>query len=202
MQPTLTILHTMLQCPFKAWQLSREDASLEPTIRLFPKVEAKHERLATAAYAIEQGETLPYFTGRSTSSKFSKEAEALLAKTKDCITNETPPPFTLIAHCSECQFKGSCYAKLKEKDCISLLPGMTPTVVAKYHKKGITTITQLSHMFRPRRSGRVPQRAVRYLVELKALAIREQKTFVVHPQHFGGCSVWCITRIDSPVART
>jgi len=171
----------MLHCPYKAWQLSKENAPLAQAMPLIRKETAKHERLVATAWAIQQGETLPYSIGRSTSSKFTKEAGALLAKTKECITSDTPPPFSLIAHCSECQFKQSCYKKLKEKDCISLLPGMTPTVVAKYHKKGITTITQLSHMFRPRRSGRVPQRAVRYLVELKGLAIREQKTFVVQP---------------------
>src|SRR5207237_4781061 len=74
----------------------------------------------------------------------------------------------------------SCYKKLKEKDCISLLAGMTPKVVAKYHKKGITTITQLSHLFRPRRSHRTPQTSGRYQWELKALAIREQKKFILH----------------------
>ncbi len=179
----------MLECPYKAWQLSKENVSLEQTKPLLESSIAKHERLASAAWAIEQGETLPMATDRRTSSKFIKEAESLLVKTKNCIGNETPPPFTLIAHCSECQFKESCYKKLKERDCISLLPGMTPTVVAKYHKKGITTITQLSHMFRPRRSGRVPQRAVRYLVELKALAIREEKTFVVHPPNVTHSSV-------------
>jgi len=179
--PTLHILQAMLHCPYKAWQLSKGDVELEQTIPLFQKGSVKSERLAAVAWAVEQGGSLPNAIGRITSSKFTKEAEVLLGKTKECIASDVPPPFSLISHCSECQFKEACHKKLKEKDCISLLPGMTPTVVAKYHKKGITTITQLSHMFRPRRSGRVPQRAVRYLVELKALAIREQKTFVVHP---------------------
>jgi Transposase IS66 family/RNase_H superfamily len=181
MQPTLPILRAMLPCPYKAWQLAREAAPVELTIPLHPKTTSKPERLVTLAWSLEQGETLPSSTDHRSVLKFAKEAEALLAKTKACIGSDTPPPFFQIAHCSECQFKESCYKKLKEKDCISLLPGMTPTVVAKYHKKGITTITQLSHLFRPRRSGRVPQRSVRYLVELKALAIREQKTFVVQP---------------------
>jgi len=64
-------------------------------------------------------------------------------------------------------------------DCISLL-GMPPATVAKYHKKGITTITQLSHLFRPRRRARTIPVKGRYLYELKALAIREQKTYVLH----------------------
>jgi hypothetical protein len=64
-------------------------------------------------------------------------------------------------------------------DCISLL-GMPPATLAKYQKKGITTITQLSHLFRPRRRARTLPVRGRYLYELKALAIREQKTYVLH----------------------
>jgi hypothetical protein len=64
-------------------------------------------------------------------------------------------------------------------DCITLL-GMPPATLAKYQKKGITTITQLSHLFRPRRRARTLPVKGRYLYELKALAIREQKTYVLH----------------------
>lgn len=64
-------------------------------------------------------------------------------------------------------------------DSLSLL-GMPPATLAKYHKKGITTITQLSHLFRPRRRSRALAIKGRYLYELKALAIREQRTYVLH----------------------
>src|SRR5690606_20081927 len=47
----------------------------------------------------------------------------------------------------------------------------------KYQKKGITTITQLSYLFRPRRRISLNPTAS-YAVELKALAIREQKTYI------------------------
>jgi Transposase IS66 family/RNase_H superfamily len=96
---------------------------------------------------------------------------------------EHPPPFYKIAHCTACQFKNACFQKLKEKDCISLLAGMTPKAMAKYHNKGITTITQLSYLFKPRRR-RSPNPQSSYLYELKALAIREKKTFVVEPPVF------------------
>ena len=60
--------------------------------------------------------------------------------------------------------------------------GMSAKVLAKYHSKGMFTITQLSHIFRPRRRGRRPQNsACSYLWDLKALAIREKKTFVIYP---------------------
>jgi hypothetical protein len=65
-----------------------------------------------------------------------------------------------------------------ERDCISLLPSMSMKSLLKYHNKGITTITQLSHLFKPRRRRAAnPQSS--YLWELKALAIREKKTFVI-----------------------
>jgi hypothetical protein len=91
-----------------------------------------------------------------------------------------PPPFYKIPHCSECQFKSTCRQKLIERDCISLLPSMSPKSMLKYHNKGITTITQLSYLFKPRRR-RAPNPQSSYLWELKALAIREQKTFVIQP---------------------
>ena len=67
----------------------------------------------------------------------------------------------------------------ERQDSIRLL-GMPPATMAKYYKKGITTIMQLSHLFRPRRRGRVLSVKGRYLYELKALAIREQKAYVLH----------------------
>lgn len=114
--------------------------------------------------------------------QYSKKAQKLLAVLKEIINREEPPPFYRNPHCPECQFKDSCYKKLKQRDCISLLPGMSAKVLAKYHSKGMFTITQLSHVFRPRRRGRRPQnRNGSYLWDLKALAIREQKTFVIYP---------------------
>ncbi len=178
MELTLPLLHAMLHCPYKAWQLSRDitvplrQGSIPQTAKL------RNERLVTMAWSLEQGESLPREYNHRTS-KLTKDAEVLLSKTKECILNEAPPPFHLIPHCSECPFKESCYQKLREKDCISLLAGMTPKVVEKYHKKGITTITQLSYLFRPRRSQRSLQTSGRHMWELKALALREQKTFVI-----------------------
>ena len=124
--------------------------------------------------------TIPSASIRLT--QYSKKAQKLLATLKEIISKEEPPPFYRNPHCPECQFKDSCYKKLKERDCISLLPGMSAKVLAKYHNKGMFTITQLSYIFRPRRRGRRPQnRQGSYLWDLKALAIREQKTFVMYP---------------------
>ena len=149
MKPPIQILEAMLHCPYKAWQLSRQQL-------------AGHDVLTSVVV----------------SAKLQKKAEQLLTATIAIITKEQPPNFYKIPHCSECQFKGNCYKKLVERDCISLLPSMSLKSMLKYHQKGVTTITQLSHLFKPRRR-RAPNPQSSYLWELKALAIREQKTFVI-----------------------
>lgn len=174
----------MVQCPYKAWQLSKENDPVEDRIPPIPNAISKNDHIVSLAWSIEQGTTLQ--SERRSSPQNARKAEALLAKTISCIASDSPPQFYRISHCSQCQFNESCYSKLKEKDCISLLAGMTPRVLTKYHTKGITTITQLSHLFRPRRSHRSLQISGRYLWELKALAIREQKTFVLNPPNLTG----------------
>lgn len=114
--------------------------------------------------------------------QYSKKAQSLLAELKLLLSKDEAPLFYRNSHCSECQFNDSCYRKLKDRDCISLLPGMSVPVMAKYHNKGLFSITQISHTFRPRRRGRRPQNpGGAYLWDLRALAIREQKTYVIYP---------------------
>ncbi len=114
--------------------------------------------------------------------QYTKQAEKLLSETLETINSDTPPAFYRNSHCPECQFWGSCYEKLKERDCISLLGGISEKILKKYHSRGFFSILQLSHTFRPRRRRqRSPQLSGSFLWELKALAIREQKTFVLHP---------------------
>jgi hypothetical protein len=180
MLPNLSILQAMQCCPYKAWRLSKENviSENEPTPDLIKNSPKEDSIALTAWYQINPNE-IPSSTSQSKLHKYSKEADQLLEKATSILSNDAPPPFYKISRCSECQFKDSCYKKLQEKECISLLAGMTPKVMDKFRKKGITTITQLSHLFRPRRSRRKPQVTGRYLYELKALAVREQKTFVI-----------------------
>ena len=188
MELTLPILQAMVHCPYKAWQLSQNPIRAGYSESIPFLVKLRNDRLATLAWSLEQGSSLPLeYNNRP--SKLAKDAETLLSKTKECIANETPPPFYQIPHCADCPFQESCNQKLRERDCISLLAGMTPKVVAKYHKKGITTITQLSYLFRPRRSHRSLQTSGRHIWELKALALREQKTFVLQRPNFEKDSV-------------
>ncbi|MBS1904880.1 MAG: IS66 family transposase [Bacteroidetes bacterium] len=124
--------------------------------------------------------------------KYITKAQELIRTTYAIVSNGSPPPFYKIAHCSECQYRNKCHTQLQERDCISLLPGMTPTVREKYHRKGITTITQLAHLFRPRRRSRALHITNRYQWELKALAIRDKKTYVIQAPdiHSQGVSIF------------
>jgi predicted RecB family nuclease len=194
METNWRIMRAMLDCPYKAWLLSKEQETIPKQLIVFPheKITA-NDKTALTAFYISQGEETKQTIDRTEvllgkeskpitiRIKPSKRVEKLLVETKKIISNTEPPVFYKNKHCPECQFKESCYKKLKEKDCISLLGSISPKIIAKYHSKGIFSITQLSHLFRPRRrSRRKPKIAANYMWELKALAIREQKTFVMY----------------------
>lgn len=150
MEPNTLVLGAMQHCSYKAWQLAREEIETQPVLD-------SSKRKQTISWE-----------------RKILDAQLLIAK-------EVPPPFYQNKHCPECKYNSSCLAKLKERDCISLLGNMSPKVISRYNKKGIFSVLQLSHTFRPRRRGsRKPTIATVCLWELKALAIREQKTYVMY----------------------
>jgi predicted RecB family nuclease len=208
MLPSWNILQAILHCHYKAWQLARSEEeqidigqehliSTENAITLPLNFLTPIDRLIIAAllqgqsHATNQSQqSVKIIFGGQNSPKQSStvlirldsmKAQKLYVDARDIINKNDPPPFYRNTHCPECQFRDVCYKKLKERDCISLLSSMSPKVIAKFHKKGIYSITQLSHLFRPRRRRRHPQVSSNYLWELKALAITEQKTFVLSP---------------------
>jgi predicted RecB family nuclease len=112
---------------------------------------------------------------------------ALVREVQKHITNITvilaksaPPDLVLNSHCKQCEFQARCHNAAKQKDDLSLLSGMSEKERKKLHGKGIFTITQLSHTFRPRRRGRHSQgKEERFHHSLRALAIRENKIHAV-----------------------
>lgn len=190
MKPNWKILQAMQYCPYKAWQINRDpDSELETPQLSSAKISAI-DKIALTAHAFflseEKGEKVRHLNilkGKDNLSiqiKPSLKAEKLLADTKRILDSDAPV-FYKNKHCPECQFWETCRQKLKDKDCISLLGSISPKIIERYHKKGIFTVLQLSHLFRPRRrSRRKPRIASNYLWELKALAIREQKTYVMY----------------------
>jgi predicted RecB family nuclease len=88
------------------------------------------------------------------------------------------PSVVLNKHCPSCPFRHACLEQAEREDNLSLLDRMTPQLMRKYHDKGIFTIRQLSHIYKPRRSRKKAKRQVRHSLELQALAIRTGKIHV------------------------
>jgi predicted RecB family nuclease len=197
-QPNWKTLQAMLHCHYKAWQLAKDNSpSLAPPVDFNTPLQLPLQSLTpgdklvlTALYSRHletitvQQIKIVYANGQPATLKLrlnSTKARKLLQDTLDIISQDAPPPFYKNAHCPDCFFQDACYQKLNERNCISLLTGIPPKVILKFHKKGIYSIQQLAHLFRPRRRRRHPQASTNYLWELKALAITEQKTFVLYP---------------------
>ena len=173
----LSIILAMQRCAYKAWLLNKEQTlTTEPGSVLKIGTTLSNDKIAAVAWRLLQ-DTLDELPG--TTKAVEAKAKKLLAAAQETVQKETPPAFYRNKHCPECQFRESCHKKLLERDCISLLAGMTPKTLAKYHNRGFFTITQLSFAFRPRKRRMAGKIAGTYLWELKALAIREKKTYVL-----------------------
>ena len=108
------------------------------------------------------------------------KVQKLTVKTATLLSKPSPPDLILNRHCAACEFQYRCREKAVEKDDLSLLPRMTEKERRTFHSRGIFTVTQLSHTFRPRRNPkRIAQKPRKYYHALKALAIRERKIHVV-----------------------
>jgi predicted RecB family nuclease len=93
---------------------------------------------------------------------------------------ESPPKLLLNDHCQICEFRQRCHDQAVQEDNISLLRGMGEKEIKSYARKGIFTVTQLAHTFRPRRKGkRGTSTEKRHHHALQAMAIRDKKVYVL-----------------------
>jgi predicted RecB family nuclease len=91
-----------------------------------------------------------------------------------------PPRLVLNDHCPVCEFRQRCHEQAVREDNLSLLRGLGEKEVRGYARKGILTLTQLAHTFRPRRKGkRQVRRAGHRYHALQALAIRDKRVYVL-----------------------
>ena len=67
---------------------------------------------------------------------------------------QSPPKLMLNDHCQVCEFRQRCHDQAVQEDNISLLRGMGEKEIKSYARKGIFSVTQLAHTFRPRRKGK------------------------------------------------
>jgi predicted RecB family nuclease len=101
-----------------------------------------------------------------------------------------PPSVILNKHCQTCQFQKACLEQAEKADDLSLLNKVTPKIIQKYHKKGIFTVTQLSYVFKPKRSRKRRTKApVLFNVELQALALRTGTTYIQELPTLHRCEV-------------
>jgi predicted RecB family nuclease len=108
-----------------------------------------------------------------------RKAERLLEELRQMQVAEAPLRLVLNSHCAVCEFRQRCQQQAEQEDNISLLRGMKEKEVKASARKGILTVTQLAHTFRPRRKGkRAPPRANRHSHALQALAVRDKKVYV------------------------
>lgn len=89
------------------------------------------------------------------------------------------PRLVLNAHCAECEYRAGCRREATAADDVSLLQGLKEKDIRRLARKGILTVTQLAHTFRPRRQRRRSRDGrPGHNPALQALAIRDRKTYV------------------------
>jgi predicted RecB family nuclease len=121
------------------------------------------------------------------------EARKLVGDLRATQAERDPPGVTLNGHCGVCEFRDACRRAAEEADDISLLRGLSAREVEKQRQRGITTVHQFSHTYRPGRRGkRRAGKARKHDHALQALAIRQKKVYVLDnptvPQ--GGVAVY------------
>lgn len=96
-----------------------------------------------------------------------------------CLGEEIPK-LILNNHCQICEFQSYCYEQAHQEDNLSLIRGISEKEIKSFNRKGILTVTQLAHTFRPRRKrkNRTKESQRRYH-SLQALAIRDEKIYVL-----------------------
>jgi predicted RecB family nuclease len=109
-----------------------------------------------------------------------RKAEQVLRGLKDVATSRLLPRLVLNDHCPVCEFRQRCHDQAVQEDNITLLRGMGEKEVNRYARKGISTVTQLSCIFRMRKRGkRVKTQQRPHYFALQALALREKKIYVL-----------------------
>lgn len=109
-----------------------------------------------------------------------EEVRKMLAVIRAVRAEQNPPRVTLNGHCVTCEFRDACRREAEAADDISLLRGMSDKELENHRKRGITTVTQLSHAYKPGRRGkRTTGKARKHDHALQALAIRERKVYVL-----------------------
>jgi predicted RecB family nuclease len=106
------------------------------------------------------------------------EATSMLRDLEAMVTTPVAPKMFLNSHCNVCEFRDRCRKDALERENLSLLVGLQPKEIDAWNERGIFTVTQLAHTFRPKTMGRISLQPKRHSQQLQAMAIRDKTTYV------------------------
>jgi predicted RecB family nuclease len=104
---------------------------------------------------------------------------SILEEMRRSRNSEHAPKLILNNHCNIFEFMKQCRRQAIEEDNLSLLGGIGEKELKKYARKGIFTISQLSHTFRPRRKGKRQEQSRHHNQALQAMALRDNTVYVL-----------------------
>ena len=127
-----------------------------------------------------------------------RTAKHILTDLKKMGDADAPPKLMLNDHCHICEFRQRCHAQAVQEDNLSLLRGLSEKEIKGYSRKGILTVTQLAHTFRPRRKGkRTGQGPPHRYHALQALAVRDKHIYVLGMPHLPHSPVRIYVDVES-----
>jgi predicted RecB family nuclease len=106
------------------------------------------------------------------------EVARMICRLHELATQKNPPLF-LCSHCEICEFASSCRSRAVTEDSISLIQGVRRPHIEEQNRKGIFTLHQYSHTFRPRRlPKRVKNPSKPRYFALQARALQDDKVYI------------------------
>lgn len=118
-----------------------------------------------------------------------RTARRYLRQLKKMVNDSGQPRFYKNPHCKTCHHKDFCMDQLTLKDDLSLLGSISSAQIERLNARGILTVNQLSYTFRNPKAKRTTTQLARPNYALKALALRENRTYVIDPPSFPDCPV-------------
>ena len=107
-----------------------------------------------------------------------KTVKKLIRELTRLVNTMEEPMLYRHSHCRICCYAPHCLKRLTEKDHLSLVTGLTSREIEEKTSRGIFTVHQLAYAFRPKKFKAMQEKRKRFSPELKALAVKDNKTFV------------------------
>ena len=109
---------------------------------------------------------------------YTREAQKAISELELMLKSQDAPRFFQNKECKVCEFQKTCYEELVTKDDLSLLGGMHQKDVLRQNSRGIFTVHQYSYTYKPRKRKKTLARYYKNELALKALALREGRTYI------------------------